>query len=84
MILVYWTTTTTTERQIDVTVSELLEAIAKSGQTAPERETDSEYVERVMDDVDMETVLPFLEELPAVEINDENVERTFESWEETE
>ena len=84
MILVYWTTTTTTERQIDVTVSELLEAIAKSGQTAPERESDYEYVERVMDEIDMETVLPYLESMESAEINDENIERTFDSWEETE
>jgi hypothetical protein len=80
MILVYWTTTTTTERQIDVTVEELLDAISKSGQEAPARETDQEYVERVMDEVDMDTVLPHLESMASVEINSEDVERTFDDW----
>ena len=84
MILVYWTTTTTTERTLEVTVSDLLAAIAKSGQTAPERESDYEYVERVMDEVDMETVLPYLEEHADVEISSEDIERSFDSWEETE
>lgn len=80
MITVYWTTTTTTERQIEVTVDELLDAIAKSGQQPPARETDREYVERVMDEVDMETVLPFLEGMPAMEVNSEDTERSFDDW----
>ena len=80
MITVYWTTTTTTERQLELTVSDLLDAIAKSGQTAPERETDKEYVERVMDDVDMGIVLPYLEASPDAEIVSDEAERTFDDW----
>lgn len=81
MIKIYWTTTTTTERQAGITVEDLLAAIAESGQEVPPRETDEEYVERVMDEVDMDEVLPFLEGHPAAEIVSEDIERSFDVWE---
>ena len=78
MITVYWTHTR--ELQVSVTVDELLAAVAKSGQEAPARESDQEYVSRVMDEIDMDEVLPFLADHEAVEINDES--RTMDDWEE--
>ena len=80
MILVYWTTTQTTEYQVEVSVTELLDAITKSGQNYPERETDEEYVSRVMDDVDMTEVLPILEAMASVEINSDDSDRSFDDW----
>jgi len=80
MIEIYWTTTTTTERNVRITVDELLDAIAKSDQVAPARETDEEYVNRVMDEIDMEEVLPYLEGHPAADIADETIDRTFDDW----
>ena len=82
MILVYWTTTRTTEYQVEVSVTELLDAITKSGQNYPERETDEEYVSRVMDEVDMTEVLPILEAMASVEINSDDSDRSFDDWEE--
>ncbi len=79
MITVYWTNTR--DLSVEITPAELLDAIAKSGQTVSPRQTDQEYIEQVMDEIDMDLVLPYLAGLPAVEILDET--DSFDTWEET-